>query len=248
MWYASIRTFLGDVLGLSLSTGQIAKIVQEASDALGRGHAELEAVLPGQAAMNIDETGYPENGKRLWTWGFHVPGPQGFTWFHIDPSRSTEVLYEFLGEAFSGVIGCDYYSVYRKFLAETDAVMQFRRASHSRREVPRHARRRRDGSLRPEVVEQDQVVVPPLAPPTGFSNPPGRHLCSSPEQTLGRREALAISSRVASSRGMDGLAFGEDHLSGTEDLVAAQPVGTPLGGRVYEASIQRAILRSSRCS
>ncbi len=31
----------------------------------------------------------------------------------------------FFGETFSGVIGCDYYSVYRKFLAETDAVMQF---------------------------------------------------------------------------------------------------------------------------
>ena len=75
--------------------------------------------------MNIDETGHPENGKDLWTWGFHVPGQKGFTWFHIDPSRSTEVLYEFLGETFSGIIGCDYYSVYRKFLRETDAVMQF---------------------------------------------------------------------------------------------------------------------------
>ena len=125
MSYTSIQTFLGDVLGLSLSTGQIAKIVQKASAALSFSHAELEAALPGQAAMNIDETGHPENGKRLWTWGFHVPGPQGFTWFHVDPSRSSDVLYEFLGETFSGVIGCDYYSVYRKFLAETDAVMQF---------------------------------------------------------------------------------------------------------------------------
>jgi transposase len=125
MSYASIQTFLKDVFGLPLSTGQIAKIVQKASAALGGAHAELEAVLPRQTAMNIDETGHPENGKKLWTWGFHAPGPQGFTWFHIDPSRSAEVLYAFLGETFSGVIGCDYYSVYRKFLDETDAVMQF---------------------------------------------------------------------------------------------------------------------------
>jgi transposase len=125
MSYASIQTFLGDVLGLPLSTGQIAKIIQKASAALGPSHAELEAALPWQPVMNIDETGHPENGKRLWTWGFHVPGPHGFTWFHIDPSRSTDVLYEFLGETFSGVIGCDYYSVYRKFLRETEAVMQF---------------------------------------------------------------------------------------------------------------------------
>ena len=125
MSYTSIQTFLGDVFGLPLSTGQIAKIIQKASAALGPSHAELEAALPWQSVMNIDETGHPENGKRLWTWGFHVPGPHGFTWFHIDPSRSTDVLYEFLGETFSGVIGCDYYSVYRKFLDETDAVMQF---------------------------------------------------------------------------------------------------------------------------
>jgi hypothetical protein len=36
-----------------------------------------------------------------------------------------EVLYEFLGETFSGIIGCGYCSVYRKFIDETDAVMQF---------------------------------------------------------------------------------------------------------------------------
>jgi transposase len=125
MSYTSIQTFLGDVLGLTLSTGQIAKIIQKASAALGPSHAELEAALPGQSAINIDETGHPENGKKLWTWGFHVPGREGFTWFHIDPSRSSDVLFEFLGETFSGVIGCDYYSVYRKFLAETEAVMQF---------------------------------------------------------------------------------------------------------------------------
>ena len=125
MSYTSIQTFLGDVFGLPLSTGQIAKIIQKGSAALGPSHEELEAALPWQAVMNIDETGHPENGKKLWAWGFHVPGPQGFTWFHIDPSRSTEVLYEFLGETFSGIIGCDYYSVYRKFLKETNAVMQF---------------------------------------------------------------------------------------------------------------------------
>jgi len=125
MSYTSIQTFLDDVLGLPLSTGQIAKIVQKASAALGPSHAELEAALPRQEALNIDETGHPENGKKLWTWGFHVPGLQGFTWFHIDPTRSSDVLYEFLGETFTGIIGCDYYSVYRKFLAETDAVMQF---------------------------------------------------------------------------------------------------------------------------
>lgn len=125
MSYTSIQTFLSDVLGLDLSTGQLAKIIQKSSVSLAASHFELQAALPRQTMMNIDETGHPENGEDLWTWGFHVPGAQGFTFFHIDPSRSTQVLYDFLGEAFSGIIGCDYYSVYRKFLKETNAAMQF---------------------------------------------------------------------------------------------------------------------------
>ena len=125
MSYTTIQTFLKDVLDLPLSTGQIAKIVQKASAALAPCHAELQAALPTQSYLDIDETGHPENGKRMWSWGFHAPGSRGFTWFHIDPSRSTEVLYAFLTETFSGIISCDYYSVYQEFLKETSAFMQF---------------------------------------------------------------------------------------------------------------------------
>jgi transposase len=125
MSYRVIETFLADVLHLPLSTGQLAKVVRKASDALAIGYAQLQSALPGQSVTNIDETGHPENGQRLWTWGFHVPGPQGFTLFHIDPSRSSDVLKEFLGETFAGVVGCDYHSAYRKFLHDIGASMQF---------------------------------------------------------------------------------------------------------------------------
>lgn len=125
MTYRVIETFLQDVLHLRLSTGQLAKIVRKASAALASACQELQAALPGQPVLNIDETGHPENGHRLWTWGFHAPGTHGFTLFHIDPSRSSDVLKEFLGEAFQGVVGCDYLSVYRKFLHDAGASMQF---------------------------------------------------------------------------------------------------------------------------
>lgn len=125
MSYTSIENFFGDVLRVDVSRGQLAKVIQKVSTALGPSHEQLAAALPQQAMLNVDETGHPECGKDLWTWGFHAPGPQGFTWFHIDPSRGSEVLREFLGETFAGVLGCDYFSAYRKFLDETDAVMQF---------------------------------------------------------------------------------------------------------------------------
>ena len=101
---------------LDLSTGQLVKVVGKASDALLSSYEQLQTALPTCTMVNIDETGHPENGQKLWTWGFHAPGPDGFTLFHIDAARSSDVLKEFLGETFSGVVGCDYHSAYRKFL------------------------------------------------------------------------------------------------------------------------------------
>jgi transposase len=125
MTYRVIQTFLEDVLQLDLSTGQLVKIVGKASAALEPCYREMKAVLPTCTMVNIDETGHPENGKKLWTWGFHAPGSDGFTLFHIDPARSSDVLKEFLGETFCGVVGCDYHSAYRKFLVDIGATMQF---------------------------------------------------------------------------------------------------------------------------
>jgi transposase len=87
--------------------------------------AYQKGALPEQEYMGIDETGHPERGHGLWSWCFHVPGEDRFTWFHIDPSRGSNVLKRYLGEAFQGIIGCDYFSAYRKFLRETDVWLQF---------------------------------------------------------------------------------------------------------------------------
>jgi transposase len=125
MSYGGIERFLDDVLGLKLSRGYLAKVVQKMSAALAAGHEDLRAALPRQPMLNIDGTGHPENGKKFNVWGFHAPGLQGFTFFHIDRSKSADILKQFLGEVFAGVVGCDYAGEYRRFTAETDAVLQF---------------------------------------------------------------------------------------------------------------------------
>ena len=38
--------------------------------------------------------------------------------FRIDESRGSQVLVEVLGEEFEGVIGCDYFSAYRKYMGD----------------------------------------------------------------------------------------------------------------------------------
>lgn len=120
----TVRRFLVDVLHLPISHGQVVKTVQKVSAALWPAYDQLQKALPEQASMGIDETGHRERGRGLWSWCFHVPGEDRFTWFHIDPSRGSKVLKRYLGKAFEGTIGCDYFSAYRKFLRETNVSLQ----------------------------------------------------------------------------------------------------------------------------
>ena len=122
MSYATIRTFLKDVFGLSVSGGQLVKVVQKASAAMAGTYEELRVALPGQSRVGIDETGHPEWKKNLWTWCFRA---EDFTIFHIDPSRGSRVLYDVLGETFGGVIGCDFFSAYRAYMTDVRALVQF---------------------------------------------------------------------------------------------------------------------------
>jgi hypothetical protein len=58
----------------------------------------------------------------LWTWCFRA---ELYTLFKIDPRRSADVLLEVLGTEFDGVLGCDCFSAYRRYMRQCDVVMQF---------------------------------------------------------------------------------------------------------------------------
>jgi len=120
--FSTIRKFLRDVVRVTLSRGQLAKLVQKVSASLEPTYDELFTTLPTAARLNVDETGHPDQGERLWTWCFRA---SLFTVFHIDPSRGSKVLVEVLGHAFNGVLGCDYFSAYRKYMKDVNVLVQF---------------------------------------------------------------------------------------------------------------------------
>ena len=122
MSYALIQDLLQDVMGLNLSTGQLAKIVQKTSAALAPAYQQLVQALPKQAVLGVDETGHYDRGQRLWNWCFRAPD---FAVFRIDPSRGSQVLRELLGPDYAGTLICDFFSAYRKFLDQTPCVLQF---------------------------------------------------------------------------------------------------------------------------
>jgi transposase len=120
--YSTIRKFLRDVVQVTISRGQLAKIIGKVSRALERPYGELLEDLPDQARLNVDETGHKQNGDRMWTWCFRAGL---YTLFKIDPTRSGDVLIEVLGKEFNGVLGCDYFSAYRRYHREFGVLLQF---------------------------------------------------------------------------------------------------------------------------
>src|SRR4051794_25662294 len=69
---STIRKFLRDVVQVTISRGQLAKIIGKVSEALEQPYAELLEDLPAQARLNVDETGHKQNGQRMWTWCFRA--------------------------------------------------------------------------------------------------------------------------------------------------------------------------------
>ena len=45
--------------------------------------------------------------------------------FKIDKSRGSNVWIDVLGKEFNGVLGCDYFSAYRKYMKDFNASIQF---------------------------------------------------------------------------------------------------------------------------
>ena len=120
--FTTIRKFLRDVVGVRVSRGYLAKLIGKVSESLAQSYTELFERLPGEAVLNIDETGHKEYREKFWTWCFRA---QLYTLFRIDKSRGSKVLIEVLGTEFNGVLGCDYFSAYRKYMREFDVLVQF---------------------------------------------------------------------------------------------------------------------------
>jgi len=120
--FSTVRKFLRDVVKVTVSRGQLAKLIGKVSVALAGPYQELLNRLPSQSRLNVDETGHKNNGKGWWTWCFRA---ELFTLFKIESSRGSDVLLKVLGEEFDGVLGCDYFSAYRKYMKDFGITVQF---------------------------------------------------------------------------------------------------------------------------
>jgi len=120
--FSTIRKFIRDILSIKVSRGYLRKVIEKVGNALQAPYEELLNRIPLEKTVNGDETGHKDNGNRFWTWVFKA---DLYVLFKIDKSRGSQVLKEVLGEEFNGVLGCDYYSSYRKYMKEFHVTLQF---------------------------------------------------------------------------------------------------------------------------
>jgi hypothetical protein len=120
--FSNIRKFIRDVMHEKVSRGYLRKVIEKASRSLEAPYNELLNRLPLEPVLNIDETGHKENREKFWIWVFKA---ELYVLFKIDKSRGSKVLVEVLGEEFGGVIGCDYFSAYLKYMKDFNVTIQF---------------------------------------------------------------------------------------------------------------------------
>ena len=120
--FSTIRKYIRDVLGEKVSRGYLRKVIEKVSLSLEAPYNELLDRLPLETIVNVDETGHKENKAKFWTWVFKA---EMYVLFKIDKSRGSKVLIDVLGKEFNGVLGCDYFSAYRKYMKDFNVTMQF---------------------------------------------------------------------------------------------------------------------------
>ena len=107
-----ISQLFADLPGLRISPAAIAKQIQRLGRWLQGQYDRLKLVLRAAGVVHADETGWRTNGKNGYLWTLTNPR---HTLYHIDRSRSGQVISGLLGEAFDGTLVSDFYGAYDQF-------------------------------------------------------------------------------------------------------------------------------------
>jgi transposase len=108
-----VQRFLAGVLQIPISLGSTQAAWEETRAAVATAYADLEAALPHEAVLNVDETGHRTDGAKRWLWAFVA---RTLVVYRIAASRGSDVLTTVLGERFPGCLGCDRWSSYLTYV------------------------------------------------------------------------------------------------------------------------------------
>lgn len=106
-----ISRLLFEQYGLSISTGQIAELLNRSAKEFAGQYEAIEMSLPEAAHLHADETGWRVDGDNRWLWSF---SNDSLSYYRIEAGRGQKVVDAVLGGRFDGVLITDCYSAYNK--------------------------------------------------------------------------------------------------------------------------------------
>lgn len=104
--------FLSMILNQPACPGWMVSLQKLAAEAVQPAYDELVRQLREQAVLYIDESPTKEGKTKSWIWTFVAAT---FTLFATRTSRAADILADWLGEAYTGVIHCDRARMYWSF-------------------------------------------------------------------------------------------------------------------------------------
>ena len=107
----AVQRYLRMVHGLKMSEGAIFGLLKSVAK---KGKRELDEILRSIRSapmVHVDETGWRESGVNGYVWTLSTPRSVYF----LRRGRNKEVVDELLGEAFGGVVNCDFYAAYNHY-------------------------------------------------------------------------------------------------------------------------------------
>ena len=110
--YSGLARFCREVLDIDVSRSHVCNTIARVNDALAAPYEELARHVPTESVLNIDESGWKNNGLRYWIWVFCT---SAISFFYIAQSRGSKVLEEVLGKTYGGTIVSDFFSAYVKY-------------------------------------------------------------------------------------------------------------------------------------
>jgi transposase len=104
-----IQTYLSTLHGVTISVGELVELQHRLKEEMQPHLDALKAEIRASPALQMDETGWREDGENGYIWAASTPSIRYYEYHH---SRSGTVVKELIGEDFGGVLGSDFYAGY----------------------------------------------------------------------------------------------------------------------------------------
>lgn len=104
-----IVAYLDRHVGLKITEGGVSQMLSRLATRTDGARVEIEQHVRQSPWVNMDETGWRQDGETFWGWLARTPSA---SLFRIDKSRGRDVMNAMLGDAFLGVLVSDFLPVY----------------------------------------------------------------------------------------------------------------------------------------